>query len=327
MFTGMVKHAVLKVMQRLASFRENIQFSQGQAFRLIRWTEYLSKTEEVISPKKIIAHVGHGDQWHYHRQTQLTLVQQGKGSRYIADNIEFFQDGDLTLTGFNVPHHWQARGKSSGISIQWYFPEQHGIWDLHELSLLRSLEEAARKGLHVTGQTATNVRILMERMQTLTCLHRLSHLLQIISYLVNAPNHEMRALSSRSFSLSGTDEHQQAIRRAVSYINTYFREPIRLEVLLEITAMSRATFARQFQMHAGRSFSVFLNQIRLQAVCRALRDTGKPITSIALENGFNQLSLFNRLFLREFKINPTAYRERNQPAQSKESKMNCLSHH
>jgi AraC-like DNA-binding protein len=119
-------------------------------------------------------------------------------------------------------------------------------------------------------------------------------------------------LSERAFSLTGTAEHQEAVRRAVSYILAHYREAVRLEDLHALTGMSRATFARQFQRHAGKPFSMFLNQVRLQAVCRALRDTAEPISAIALENGFNQLSFFNRLFRRECGVSPGEYRERAQ---------------
>lgn len=298
----------------MATSRENIQFSEGHAFRLLRWSEDISRVDEVMGPDRALALKGRGDQWHYHPQTELTLVQHGEGTRYIADHIELFQSGDLVLIGSNVPHYWHVRGKSSGLAIQWHFPEQHGIWDFNESAALRSLEERARKGLHLSGNTALRIRKLMESMHQHTGLPRLAHLLSIIAVLAGAPDAEVRELSKRHFSLSGTDEHQEAIRRAVSYIIAHYREPIRLDALLELTGMSRATFARQFQLHAGRSFSTFLNQVRLQAVCRALRDSSEPITSIALENGFNQLSFFNRLFHREFGMNPSSYRAKAQAA-------------
>lgn len=294
----------------MASSRENIQFSEGHAFRLLRWSEDISRVEEVIGPDHAIALKGRGDQWHYHPQTELTLVQQGDGTRYVADHIELFQPGDLVLIGSNVPHYWHVKGKSCGLAIQWHFPQRHGIWDFKEAVRLRALEESALRGLHLSGKTAASIREKMQAMQQLSDLSRLALLISIFSTLASAPDRELQALSKRSFSMTGTDEQQEAIRRAVSYIIAHYRETIRLPELLELTGMSRATFARQFQLHAGRSFSTFLNQVRLQAVCRALRNTSEPITSIALENGFNQLSFFNRLFRREFGVNPSTYRAR-----------------
>ncbi len=294
----------------MALAKEIIQFSEGRAYRLLRWSDDISRVEEIRRPGLAIAVQGRGAHWHYHPQTELTLVQRGDGTRFIADHIEIFEPGDMVMIGSNVPHYWHLRGNSAGLAIQWHFPLQHGIWDFTEAAALKTLEESARRGLHVSGATARRVRELMEGMQALAGLARLASLLTIVSCLAEAPAAELRPLSDRSFSLSGTDEQQEAIRRAISYIVAHFKEPVRLPDLLRLTGMSRATFSRQFQLHAGKSFSSFLNQVRLHAVCRALRDTGEPITSIALENGFNHLSFFNRLFRRELGINPSAYRER-----------------
>jgi AraC-like DNA-binding protein/mannose-6-phosphate isomerase-like protein (cupin superfamily) len=292
----------------MGSTRETIQLSEGQAFRLLRWTHNISQVEELPAPGEAVALQGRGDHWHYHPQTELTLVQQGRGTRFIADHIELFESGDFVLIGSNVPHYWHVRGESSGMAIQWHFPLHHGIWSFTEAAALRKLEQTALKGLHINGDTAVKLRQLIEKMPSLGGLNRLVLLLTIISTLADAPKSDVRELSSRPFSMTGTDEQQEIIRRAVSYIIAHFRDSVRLPELLNLTGMSRASFSRQFQLHAGRSFSTFLNQVRLQAVCRALRDTTEPITSIALGNGFNQLSFFNRLFRREFGISPSDYR-------------------
>ncbi len=164
----------------------------------------------------------------------------------------------------------------------------HGIWDFGEAAQLRALEKYAFLGLHLRGHTAQVVRQRMERFHSLPGLPRLASFLTLASTLASAPKHNVRPLAERPFALSGTDEQQEAIRRAVSYVIAHFRDRVQLTERLKLTGMSRATFSRQFHRHAGRSYSTFLNQVRLQAVCRALRDTNEPITNIALDHGFNQ---------------------------------------
>jgi len=288
--------------------REDIRLGSGQTFRLLRWTDNVREVEEITDPGKTIPLHGRGDHWHYHPETELTLVQQGQGTRFIADHIELFESGDLVLIGSNVPHYWHVRGESTGLAIQWHFPLEHGIWDFREATPLRELEEAARWGLHLKGPTADTVRQHMEQIHFLSGLAKLAKFLTIASILATAPECDVRRLAQRSFSLTGTDEQQEAIRRAVSYIIAHYREQVTLPELLQLTGMSRATFSRQFKLHAGRSFSTFINQVRLKAVCRALRETSGSITYIALEHGFNQLSFFNRLFRRELNMSPSDYR-------------------
>lgn len=288
--------------------REDIRLGAGQTFRLLRWDRTVTRVEVVLAPGRVAPVQGHGDHWHYHPESELTLIRKGAGTRFVGDYIELFESGDLVLIGSNVPHYWHLRGTSAGLSLQWDLPLEHGIWSLNEAGPLKDLAEAARRGIRITGSTAGAIRSLMEQLTALAGLSRLAHFLKILSALVDAPARELRPLAAQPFSLSGTAEQQEAVRRAVSYIIAHHREPVRLPELLRLTGMSRATFARQFRAHAGKSFSTFLNQVRLQAVCRSLRDSDEPIGNIALGNGFNQLSFFNRLFRREFGLCPRDYR-------------------
>lgn len=292
--------------------REEIRLGAGQSFRLLRWDRSVSQVEIVLAPGQTLPLQGQGDRWHYHRETELTLFHRGSGTRFVADRIELFEAGDLVLIGANVPHYWHPRGDCAGMAIQWDFPLQHGIWQFGESEALRGLAASAQRGLHLTGPTAEAVRRQMEQLAHLSGLSRLAVFLSLLAALAGAPSRDQRPLAAHAFFLSGSAEQQEAICRAVSYVIANYREPLRLEELLRLTGMSRATFARQFHRHAGKSFSTFLNQVRLQAVCRCLQDGSGSISSIALSNGFNQLSFFNRLFRREFGLSPSDYRRRGR---------------
>jgi AraC-like DNA-binding protein len=302
----------------MPSLREEIQFGTTNSLRLLRWSRSVNRVEIVQGPGRSVPMPGQGDHWHYHRASELTLIQRGAGTRFVADHIELFESGDLVLIGANVPHYWHQRSASAGLAIQWDFPLEHGIWHFGESAALRTLTEFARRGLHIQGKTAELTRRRIEALPGLAGLARLALFLEILDGLANAPTRDVRPLSARAFSLVGSAEHQEAVRQAVSYILAHYHRTVSLPELLRLTSMSRATFARQFRRHAGKSFSTFLNQVRLQAVCRALRDTNELVGNIALDHGFNQVSFFNRLFRREFGISPSMYRE-NLAQQEKKS--------
>lgn len=288
--------------------RENINFRKDDAYRLLRWNQRLTHVEVVQSPAQTSPIVGQGDHWHYHPAVELTYIAKGRGTRLVADHVDSFEGGDLVLIGANVPHYWHMHGNSAGLSLQWDFTFDHGIWSFGEAAALRPLLEFARRGLQLRGPTAEITRRRMEAMPGRAMLDRLSGFLEILGGLVMAPCADLVPLSAQSFSLSGSAETQEAIRRAVSYILANYRENVNLADLLRLTGMSRATFARQFALNVGKSFSSFRNQVRLQAVCRALQVSSESVGTIAFSHGFNQLSFFNRLFRREFGVNPSEYR-------------------
>lgn len=292
--------------------REDIGLAEGQTYRLLRWSRTVSRVEVVHAPGHSSRVKGQGDHWHYHPETELTWIEQGTGTRFVADQIELFEPGDLVLIGANVPHYWHFRGVSAGWSLQWDFPMEHGIWSFSEAVIpLRRLAEAAQRGVRIKGKTAEAIRDLFPVLSILHGMQRLAEFLRLASLLAEAPSRDLEPIAQRPFALTGTAEQQDAIRRAVSYIIAHYREAVALEDLMDLTGMSRATFARQFQRHAGKSFSSFLNQVRLRAVCRALQETDEPVSAIALGHGFNQLSFFNRLFRREMKMSPSEWRRKS----------------
>ncbi len=304
----------------MQAHRELIRLNAGETFRLLRWNRSVANVEALSGGGRSKAFTGQGDHWHYHPALELTLVQSGAGTRLVADDIDLFHPGDLVLIGPNVPHYWHMRGISSGMAIQWDFPEEHSIWNIPEIApQLRQLTESSRRGLQVVGLVSEQVAELMKRLIQSDGLARLGIFLEILGKLANISPKYSRFLSEQAFSISSTPETQEIIQRAVSYILAHHREEVSLSDLLQLTGMSRATFARQFLLHAGKPFSTFRNQVRLQAVCHALCDTSEPVSNIALDHGFNQLSFFNRLFLREFGMNPSAYRRMHRAKTSSEA--------
>ncbi len=289
--------------------REVIHLGKGDTFRILRWSQSVARVEVIHAPGRTTPLHGQGDHWHYHPAAELTFIARGRGTRLVADHIDSFDAGDLVLIGPNVPHYWHMQGLSAGLAIQWDFPLDHGIWSFGEAGTLRGLTEFSRRGLQIRGRTAELTRQRMENLANRSGLDRLAGFLEIMAGLITAPRADLVPLSAQAFSLSGSAETQEAVRRAVSYILASYRDSVTLADLLRLTGMSRATFARQFLLHVGKSFSAFRNQVRLQAVCQALRETTEPVGTIALNQGFNQLSFFNRLFRREFGVSPSEYRE------------------
>ncbi len=130
--------------------------------------------------------------------------------------------------------------------------------------------------------------------------------------MADAPADACTPLASRTFDLPTTDAHREAMGAAIRFLLAHFREPVRLDEVLALTGMSRATFARLFKRHAGRPFSTFLNELRLQAACHELAAGDRPVLAIALDCGFSQVSFFNRLFRRTWRCSPTEWRRRSR---------------
>lgn len=288
--------------------REQIHYVSGQSFRLLRWKNNLREVDSLLPDGNVVRVSGEGQQWHYHVEMELTYFTSGEGIRFIGDHIGPFSAGEVALLGPNVPHHWHVRRASSGLSLQWHFPEGHPFWAFPETFSLAEFLRTADRGISFTGNTALQILQCLQRMTSADALDRLSLMLRLFSVLLNAPEAERAPLAGRAFMLPPAYLHKDAIRDAVRYLIANYREAIRLSDVLRVVRMSKATFARQFRRHAGKTFSDFVTHVRLRSACRELEETDRPIIEVAHASGFSHISFFNRVFRRILKTTPSAYR-------------------
>ncbi|PRD45847.1 AraC family transcriptional regulator [Phyllobacterium phragmitis] len=85
-----------------------------------------------------------------------------------------------------------------------------------------------------------------------------------------------------------------------------------------VLAMSRRSFTRSFQRETGLSFSVWRQQACLFAALPRLAD-GEPVTSVALDLGYESVPAFTTMFKRMLGVSPRFYlsgtlAQRQQPS-------------
>ena len=97
----------------------------------------------------------------------------------------------------------------------------------------------------------------------------------------------------------------------VYYLEDHYAEPCSLRTLAVMAGLSRFHFLRRFRAATGASPHQYLIALRLRAAAEQLRSTAEPITSIALDVGFNDLSNFNLLFRRSFGVTRRQWRMRS----------------
>ncbi len=82
-----------------------------------------------------------------------------------------------------------------------------------------------------------------------------------------------------------------------------------LEILADMCAMSRSTFAAQFKESFGRSPMDFVTEVRLRAGARMLANSDQPVKAIAGQVGYESRSHFSHAFQEFFGMGPSEYRE------------------
>ena len=94
----------------------------------------------------------------------------------------------------------------------------------------------------------------------------------------------------------------------VSFIYQHYAEQISLNEIAASGNVSRSKCCLIFKHYMQKSPVDFLNTFRLKTSCNLLRNTEKSITEIAFSCGFNHLSYFSKLFIKNFGCTPREYR-------------------
>lgn len=102
---------------------------------------------------------------------------------------------------------------------------------------------------------------------------------------------------------------QDSVRRAISYIQNHYREPVRLADAALAAGLSPSYFSMIFHKVMGISFSGYLTNFRLQIADRYLRSSDLPVKQIANLCGFSSYPHFATAFKARYGTPPAARRK------------------
>ena len=117
----------------------------------------------------------------------------------------------------------------------------------------------------------------------------------------------------RSVPLTEQDTRQNAfVQTVTSFLLEHHTQKISLAHVAEQLGYEYHYVSRCFRRVFGMPFSEFLCQYRLETASGLLAETGKPITEIAFESGFQSVRSFNHSFLTHLGVSPSEYRHRSR---------------
>jgi AraC-like DNA-binding protein len=256
--------------------------------------------------------------WNYHPEYEVHLIQHGVGVSIVGDHIGRFSPGQLVLVGSNLPHHWisdltdgeviRDRDVVFQFHPQWVQDCQQLMPELRaaEPLLLRS-----NRGIEFSGRTSTAAAAELIAIGHSTGLDRLIHVLSLLNILAQAPAPETRLLASPWTAPAQNDGSADLVDTVLGYIFANVHGEVRLTEAAARVRMSESGFSRYFRRATGQTFSDTVRKLRLAQACQLLEHTDDPIAAICHRTGYQNLSNFNRQFLREFGTTPSRYRVNN----------------
>jgi AraC-like DNA-binding protein len=252
---------------------------------------------------------------HCHEECELNFTENAAGvRRTVGDSTVVIGNYDLVLiTGQRLEHVWEQNvctsDKIREITIQ-FSPDllMGNLLVKTQFESIRHMLERGQRGLSFPIEAIMKVYHLLDELSTgkqgfYTVMNFL-HILYELSLYDDA-----EVLSSSSFAKVKPYSESRRVQKVQHYINEHYKQEIRLPALANMVGMTPVSFSRFFRLRTGKTLSDYILDIRIGAATRLLVDSSRTIAEIAYDCGFNNLSHFNRIFLRRKNCSPKVFRE------------------
>ncbi len=255
--------------------------------------------------------------WHAHPPYELHLIVSTKGKAFIGDYVGRYQPGQLILTGPHVPHNWVTDkdaydsvplrdmvvlfSHESIENLATAFPEAQEL--MHTL-------EMSRSGVEFVGFNQEQATQLFAQVRDNNGLARVTAFLNLMNTLNRWEDKRTLSTAKMASPLSGIAESK--INDVVKYITDHYQDELSLKQAAELVNMSESSFSRHFQRATRNKFVEFVNRVRIGRACIMLAETDERISSICFDVGFNNITNFNRQFVRLKGQTPGEYRKVTQ---------------
>ena len=128
------------------------------------------------------------------------------------------------------------------------------------------------------------------------------------------------AEGSRIEKTNEADRANVYVRKAVSFIQSNYCNPIKVTDVAEYVCINRSYLYTLFQNSIGMSPQQFLTTFRITKATELLQLTALPIESIALSCGYRDPLVFAKAFRQMKKMSPTSYRKEMQKGETRRNR-------
>lgn len=253
--------------------------------------------------------------WHYHLHYELHLIHHAAGKAVVGNYIGDFFDGHLALTGPHLPHNWHSEVSGADeltpqidyvIQFTPDFANQT-IARLPEAMHIRALLNESELGVEFFGAPRAEADAIIQRMENEGSFRRVLSLYEVLDILGRCT--ERKVMASHNYRFKKDLEIADQVELIAAHIKQNYKKDITQAQVSRRFNMTQETFCRFFKKHFDRGFSKYVNSLRVGEACSLLMETDASVAEIAYNVGFNNISNFNRHFLKIKGTTPRHFRD------------------
>lgn len=278
--------------------------------------EKINRTEDQSFYLEVVSKPFFPDPWHFHPEIEILYIKEGHGTRYVGDSINTYSPGDIVIIGPTTPHVYSSDPVylsphsnlvSTAICVQ--FREDflgNTIASLPEYDRVNHFLHEAHRGIQFINQTRDILIEMLEGLPSRIGMTRLIGLLRVLDIMSTTT--DIKYLSSPNYKpIKVNPEDKDRMEAIFRYVIQNYTKKTCLGEISSMVHLTPHSFCRYFKSRTTKSFSTFVNEVRIGNACKMLIENKYSISEICYLSGFNYLSNFNRRFKKAKGMTPSDY--------------------
>lgn len=254
--------------------------------------------------------------FHYHRGYEVTLIVKSSGQVYVGNKVVNYNEGQIFMFGPGLVHCFSndnltvGKGEKVHAIVVQFDADFMGkdFFDTLELRNIKALMQRSAYGI-MFGNNHPSLHQLFTRFQPNQQMKNLIVLLEILEELCQRNKEEGVIITDDSRKVQYKESDAEKLSSIFNYVLENYHRDVDIQTAASLACMSEAAFCRYFKRNTHKTFSQFVNEIRISHATRLLIGKEDSITDICYACGFDNVSYFNRQFKVHQGITPREYRK------------------
>ena len=254
--------------------------------------------------------IGYGRMLHFHNYLEIGYCYHGKGELLIEDRTYRYGNKMFTIIPENIPH---TTISAPGNICKWefLFININDFIRTEMQSDRMSTEEIIRivnkRGTLKTEKNHPQLATLIQKIMN-ECRDEQIYYRESIKGYLRAFVIEVLRLDEEREKASRKNRISRYIQESLGYINTHYREDIKISEIAEMTGLSESHFRRIFEDNMKMKPIDYLNMVRIDEACRLIKQGEYNMEQISIAVGYTTSSTFIRNFKRLTEMTPLEWK-------------------
>lgn len=253
--------------------------------------------------------------FHFHDLYELVFIAKSYGKLYAGNKVMNFNKDEIFLFGPGLAHCFYneksfiSTGEIAHAIVIFFKEDFLGkeFFLNSELVRTRELLQKSAFGIKV-NKSDELIRSFFTEITKKKGMEALILLLQLLNLLSN--QRKNISLINTEISKAGiTDTDSARLEPVLKYVIENFKDDLNSKVAASLACLNEAAFCRYFKQRTEKTFSQFVNSVRITHATRLLVLEELSISDICYECGYQNTSYFNRQFKDIVGQTPLAYRK------------------